>query len=249
MRSRGDRAARRQNRRERRAQNKNHEALIHAAESTPRRRVKPVRDVKPLTKAQATYDRAISANIVTFGVGSAGTGKTWWAAMRAAKALEAGEVERIIVTRPAVEAGESLGFLPGEQDEKFEPYFRPVRDALEEFLGSGALEYHLKSGAIEARPLAYMRGATFKNAFILLDEAENTTPKQMQLFLTRIGENSKVIVNGDIAQCDLPPGQKSGPEDALDRLYDVPQIGVVRFTRADIVRSGITRVICDAYGI
>ncbi len=215
----------------------------------PRCRAKPVRDVKPLTKAQATYDRAISANVVTFGVGSAGTGKTWWAAMRAAKALEAGEVERIIITRPAVEAGESLGFLPGEQEEKYAPWIRPVYDALCEFLGATTVEYHMKNGTIEGRPLAYMRGATFKNAFVLLDEAENTTPKQMQLLLTRVGENAKVIINGDLAQCDLPPGQKSGLEDALERLYDVPQIGVVRFTRADIVRSGLCVAICDAYGV
>lgn len=243
MSSRQDRAVARTKRRAAKA--KDHDALIKLVEEAPRRVRRAEKAVKPLTKAQALYDQAISANIITFSVGPAGAGKTWWAAMRAAKALEAGEIERIIITRPAVEAGEELGFLPGELDEKYEPYFRPVRDALEEFLGSGPLEYHLKARTIEARPLAYLRGATLKNAFVILDEAQNTTPVQMKLFLTRIGENAKVVVDGDLSQKDI--AGVSGLEDALTRLLKVPGVGLVEFSREDIVRSGICREICAAY--
>jgi phosphate starvation-inducible PhoH-like protein len=220
--------------------------LLKLAEEQPvRRQRRADKIVKPLTKAQALYDQAITSNIITFSTGPAGAGKTWWAAMRAAKALDAGEIERIIITRPAVEAGEEMGFLPGELDEKYEPYFRPVRDALEEFLGSGPLEYHLKAKTIEARPLAYLRGATLKNAFVILDEAQNTTPTQMKLFLTRIGEETKVVVDGDLTQKDI--NGVSGLEDALARLRNVPGVGFVTFSREDIVRSGICRDICAAY--
>jgi phosphate starvation-inducible PhoH-like protein len=201
--------------------------------------------LEPLTDAQHAYDAAIFANTLTFGIGPAGTGKTWWAASRAAEALDGKEIERIVVTRPAIEAGESLGFLPGDLDEKYDPYFRPVRDALEEQLGSGPLEYFVRSGIIEARPLAYLRGATFKNCWVLADEMQNTTPAQMKMFLSRIGENCKVIVNGDLSQQDIPG--TSGLADALVRLRGLKGVEQVVFSRADIVRSGLCQAIIERY--
>lgn len=236
------------NRTERRAKRRSdHEPLLNLVKQEVTR--KPVRakqaELKPMTDSQRLYDAAITANIITFGIGPAGTGKTWWAAARAADALRAGKIERIIVTRPAVEAGESMGFLPGEMDEKFEPYFRPVRDVFEERLGSGQLEYFLKNRIIEARPLAYLRGATFKNAWVLFDEAQNTTPVQMKLFLTRIGNDTKVVITGDLTQKDV--AGVSGLADALSRLHGVRNIAEVRFEVADIVRSGICRDIVVAY--
>lgn len=240
-----------ENRKARRDRNhSNHTPLLSLVESERRVR-RPVkaaaREVKPLNDAQALYDAHIRASIITFGVGPAGTGKTWLAATRAAQALKAGEIERIIVTRPALEAGESLGFLPGEMDDKYQPYFRPVCDALAETLGSGPLEYHLKSGTIEARPLAYLRGATFKNCLVLFDEAQNATVSQMKLFLTRIGDHSRVVINGDPDQIDLPRASDSGLMDAVRRLGSVKGVGVVTFGRDDIVRSGICREIVEAY--
>ena len=227
----------------------NHEPLLRLVQEEIRRKpVKPsAKTLTPLTAAQAAYDAAIQSSQLTFGIGPAGTGKTWWVAMRAAEALKSGEIERIIVTRPAIEAGESLGFLPGEQDEKYEPYFRPVRDALEESLGSGALEYYLKAGIIEARPLAYLRGATIKNAWLIADEMQNASQTQMKLLLTRIGENAKFIINGDPDQCDLPNKGASGLIDAVRRLSPLKSVEVVRFGKADIVRSGLCQEIVEAY--
>jgi len=203
--------------------------------------------VAPLNEAQRRFDALMSANTLTFALGPAGTGKTWFAAARAAERLRDGEIERIVITRPAVEAGESLGFLPGELDEKYEPYFRPVREALEEVLGAGAVEWHIKNGTIEARPLALLRGATLKHADVILDEAQNTTPGQMKMFLTRIGEGCRVIVNGDAAQKDIPG--PSGLLDAVDRLCraNVRSVAVMRFTRADVVRSGFCQDVLEAY--
>jgi phosphate starvation-inducible PhoH-like protein len=213
---------------------------------TQRRPVKAAKAVlKPLTENQRRYDVAILNNRVVFGTGPAGTGKTWWAAARAAEQLETRKIERIIVTRPAIEAGESLGFLPGELDEKYEPYFRPVRDALEERLGSGAVEYHLKAGTIEARPLGLLRGSTLKNCWVLLDEAQNTTPAQMKMFLTRIGENAKFIINGDPRQKDIP-GQ-SGLADAVRRLRGLGNVAFIEFTAADIVRDPMCNAIALRY--
>ena len=151
------------------------------------------------------------------------------------------------MTRPAIEAGESLGFLPGEIDDKFEPYFRPVRDAFEEFFGTGYLEYLLKKKVIEARPLAYLRGSTLKNAWVIADEMQNATITQMKLLLTRIGENARIIVNGDPMQCDLPHTVSSGLMDAINRLKTVNGIAIVRFARDDIVRSGICADVVAAY--
>jgi phosphate starvation-inducible PhoH-like protein len=226
-----------------------HSALLEIVEREELARIKSTKsktlEIKPLTVAQAEYDKAIKANVVTFCVGPWGTGKTYVAAYRAARALKEGLVERIIVTRPAISAEEELGALPGELDEKYEPYFRPVREALQEFLGSGPLSYYLKNGTIEARPLGFLRGATFKKAFVMLDEAQNTTPNQMKLFLTRIGDESKVVVDGDVRQKDI--NGLSGLEDAMRRLTGAPQIGFVRFTANDIVRSGICKTIWERY--
>ena len=205
------------------------------------------RELKPLTHNQAKYDKAIFGGKITFGIGPAGTGKTWWAAMRAAEELKAGRIEKIVVTRPAVEAGENLGFMPGEMDEKYEPYFRPVKDALEESFGTGHLEYLLKNGTIEARPLAFLRGATIKNAWLIADEMQNATRTQMKMLLTRIGENSKFVVNGDPTQCDLPAHTNSGLIDAIKRLKGVGGVMTVRFTEDDVVRSGIAQQIVKAY--
>jgi phosphate starvation-inducible PhoH-like protein len=229
----------------------NHEPLLNLVkEEGFKVRVKPSTiTLKPLTKTQANYDSSIFVNSITFGIGPAGTGKTWWAAARAAEALKNGDIEKIIITRPAVEAGESLGFLPGELDEKYEPYFRPVKDALEEYLGSGALEFMIKSGKIEARPLAFLRGATVKNAWLIADEMQNATVTQMKLLLTRIGENAKFIINGDPAQCDLPNHVKSGLLDATNRLKSLKGVSVIRFEKSDIVRSGLCQDIVEAYEV
>ena len=159
--------------------------------------------------------------------------------------LRDGEIDKIIITRPAVEAGESLGFLPGELDEKFDPYFAPVKAILEERLGTGHLEYFLKSLQIEAKPLAFMRGTTFENAFVILDEAQNTTPKQMEMFLTRIGNHTKVVVDGDIRQKDIPG--KSGLEDAMNRFGARRWCRLIEFDMEDVVRSGIAKEIVLAY--
>lgn len=201
--------------------------------------------IRPLTANQRLYDISINANILTFGTGPAGSGKTWYATMLLAKMLHDGEIERIIVTRPAVEAGESLGFLPGELDEKYEPYFRPVREPLTDFFGSGHLEYLIKSKTIEARPLGLLRGASLSNAGILFDEAQNATPTQMKMFLTRVGENTKVIVNGDMRQKDI--AGLSGLEDAIKRMSLVDRVGHIAFTRDDIVRSGFCKSVVLAY--
>lgn len=209
----------------------------------------PSRNREPLaakTEAQRKYLAAIRNFTVTFGVGPAGTGKTYIAAAFAAQALEAGEIDKIIITRPAVEAGESMGFLPGELDEKYEPYLTPLREVFNERLGRSQTEYLIKTGRIEAVPLAFMRGRTFRDSFVLLDEAQNVTRQQMKLFLTRIGENCKVVVDGDVRQSDLKEGM-SGLEDALRRLKFIPSIKVVTFTRDDIVRSGLVQEIVQSY--
>ncbi|TXN07928.1 PhoH family protein [Methylobacterium sp. WL103] len=201
--------------------------------------------VEPLNEAQARFEALMNANTCTFALGCAGTGKTWYAAARMAERLRDGETDRVIITRPAVEAGENLGFLPGELDEKFEPYFRPVREAFEEILGKGFTEYLIKAGKIEARPLALLRGSTLKHADVLLDEAQNTTPGQMKMFLTRIGVETRVVVNGDPAQKDIPG--PSGLVDAVKRLRKVASVGVIEFTREDVVRSGFCQDVLTAY--
>lgn len=205
------------------------------------------RPIKPLTQNQALYDKLIHTNTMTFGIGPAGTGKTWLAARRAAEKLRDREIERLIVSRPALEAGERLGFLPGDLREKTDPFFRPVAEALIECLGIGHFEYLIENEKIEMRPLGLIRGATLKNAWVILDEAQNTTAVQMKLFLTRLGENSKMIINGDPRQCDLPPGCKSGLIDAMSKLHDLDDVAFVHFTVDDIVRHGLVREIVRRY--
>lgn len=202
--------------------------------------------IKPRTAAQKRYINAIRNNMLTFGIGPAGTGKSYCAGALAAEALESGKIERIIVTRPAVEAGESLGFLPGDLDEKFAAYIDAFRDILNKRLGAGTVNYCLRHGRIVAAPLAYMRGKTFdQDTFVILDEAQNTTPQQMKMFLTRIGEQCKVVVNGDIRQSDIKG--PNGLQDAIERVEDLPGVYVHEFERYDIVRSGLVRDLMDRY--
>ena len=196
---------------------------------------------------QKKYIDAVKTHDVIFGVGPAGTGKTFLAVVMAVAALKKGEVQKIILTRPAVEAGESLGFLPGDLKEKVDPYLRPVYDALYQIFGMDHTNRLMERGVIEIAPLAYMRGRTLDDAFVILDEAQNTTPEQMKMFLTRLGENVTVIVNGDITQCDLPSGVRSGLSDALARFEEDEMIGIVRFTTDDCVRSALCQRTLKAY--
>jgi phosphate starvation-inducible PhoH-like protein len=230
------------------ARNRKGGLLPLMTDETPAIQHRGERVIKPLAALNDNQDRyikAIAHNQITIGLGPAGTGKTYIAAALAAEAFKTGVIRKIIVTRPAVEAGESLGFLPGELEEKYEPYFRPVRDAFVERLGSGPTDYMIKSGQIEAIPLAYLRGMTFKDAWVILDEAQNTTPLQMKLFLTRIGENAKVIINGDLSQQDIPG--YSGLDDASKRLRGLGGVAQVAFDENDIVRSGIVADILRRY--
>ncbi len=199
------------------------------------------------TPAQSTYIRALNRHDLVFGMGPAGTGKTYLAVAFAAHCLERGLVERIILSRPAVEAGERLGFLPGDMREKVDPYLRPLYDALYDVLPPEKVERDLETGVIEIAPLAFMRGRTLSNAVVLLDEAQNTTTMQMKMFLTRLGENSKMFVTGDPSQIDLPPGMKSGLEEAANLLAGVQGIEVVRFAAADVIRRDLVARIVDAY--
>lgn len=202
------------------------------------------------TEAQAHYLSAIESKRLIFVIGEAGCGKTFLSAVKAADALIHKEVERIIVTRPVLQAAEDLGFLPGDIAEKFAPYFRPIYDVLLRRLGSSFLQYCLRPeiGKVEIAPFAYMRGRTFENAIVILDEAQNVTVNQMKMFLTRLGENATVIVNGDMTQCDLPRGIKSGLSDALERFYEDEIISIVHFEKQDCVRSELCLRALPAYG-
>ncbi|WP_459128656.1 PhoH family protein [Guggenheimella bovis] len=203
--------------------------------------------IKPKTVNQAKYVQAISENTLTFGTGPAGTGKTFLAVAMAARYYKKKEISRIIITRPAIEAGEKLGFLPGDLQEKVDPYLRPLYDALTDIFGTEGLQRMREKGVIEVAPLAYMRGRTLDNSFIILDEAQNTTKDQMKMFLTRFGFDSKVIVNGDITQVDLPSGKMSGLEHATTILKDVDDISVIEFTTEDVVRHSLVKKILDRY--
>lgn len=203
--------------------------------------------VKARTTQQSVYMRAFQTSDLVFGIGPAGTGKTYLAVAYAAHMLEKGAVERIILSRPAVEAGERLGFLPGDMREKVDPYLRPLYDALYDVLPPEKVEKDLESGVIEIAPLAFMRGRTLTNAFVILDEAQNTTSMQMKMFLTRLGEGSKMAVNGDPSQIDLPGGMQSGLREAEALLAGVKGIESVRFTAADVVRRDIVARIVEAY--
>lgn len=197
--------------------------------------------VKPKTLGQKKYVEAIRKNTIVLGAGPAGTGKTYLAVAMAVTAFRAKEVNRIILTRPAVEAGEKLGFLPGDLQQKVDPYLRPLYDALFDMLGAEAFARYQERGSIEVAPLAYMRGRTLDDSFIILDEAQNTTREQMKMFLTRLGFNSKMVVTGDVTQIDLPDGKRSGLTDAMRILRNVPDISINTFTEKDVVRHKLVQ--------
>ena len=205
------------------------------------------KQVKCKTLGQQEYVQAIRDHDLTFAVGPAGTGKTYLAMALAVVALKNKEVERIVLTRPAVDAGEKLGFLPGDLTQKVEPYLRPLYDALYDFMGVDSYQRLLERGTVEVAPLAYMRGRTLSDSFIILDEAQNTTSEQMKMFLTRLGFHSKVVVTGDVTQTDLPVGKKSGLTEALEILKDIPEIGMVHLTAKDVVRHELVQKIVEAY--
>ena len=205
------------------------------------------RVVGPRSANQALYLKTLREKELVFALGPAGTGKTYLAVAMAVQMLTGGHVDRIILSRPAVEAGERLGFLPGDLREKVDPYLRPLYDALHDMLPGDQVMKRIASGEIEIAPLAFMRGRTLANAFAILDEAQNTTPVQMKMFLTRLGENSRMVVTGDLSQVDLPPGTRSGLADALDTLDGVAGIGVVRFDARDVVRHRLVTQIVQAY--
>jgi phosphate starvation-inducible PhoH-like protein len=204
-------------------------------------------DLKPRTPNQATYLDNITGHDVTFGIGPAGTGKTYLAVACAVDALQRSAVQRIVLTRPAVEAGERLGFLPGDLNQKIDPYLRPLYDALYDLMGFDAVQKAFERQAIEIAPLAFMRGRTLNNAFVILDEAQNTTPEQMKMFLTRIGFGAKAVVTGDVSQIDLPKSQLSGLVDAERVLRRVKGIAITRLTSADVVRHPLVARIVDAF--
>jgi phosphate starvation-inducible PhoH-like protein len=205
------------------------------------------KNIRPKTLNQKHYVDAIDNNTITFGIGPAGTGKTYLAVAKAVQALLAKEVTRIILTRPAVEAGERLGFLPGTLFDKIDPYLRPLFDALHDMLDPDSLPRLMQAGTIEIAPLAYMRGRTLSNAFIILDEAQNTTPEQMKMFLTRLGFDSKVVVTGDVTQVDLPGDQRSGLKVVRDILGDIEDVEFTNLTSTDVVRHRLVGEIVDAY--
>jgi phosphate starvation-inducible PhoH-like protein len=206
------------------------------------------RRVSPRSPTQAAYLRAMRRHDLVFGIGPAGTGKTYLAVATGVALLRQRVVDRLILSRPAVEAGERLGFLPGDMKDKVDPYLRPLYDALQDMLPDGKLGAKLESGQIEIAPLAFMRGRTLANAFVILDEGQNTTPAQMKMFLTRLGENSRMVVTGDPSQHDLPPGTRSGLVDAVRRLDQTSEVAVIRFSEQDIVRHPLVEVILRAYG-
>jgi len=203
--------------------------------------------IAPRSKAQGRYMRAIQEHDMVFAIGPAGTGKTYLAVCAAVEMFNAGKIDRIILSRPAVEAGERLGFLPGDMQEKIDPYLRPLFDALHDTLPGEQVVRRIASGEFEVAPLAFMRGRTLSNAFVILDEAQNTTPTQMKMFLTRLGENSRMVITGDLSQVDLPPGTRPGLKDAVETLDGVPGICFVRFSDADVVRPPLVARIIRAY--
>ncbi len=205
------------------------------------------RRLNPRSPGQAAYIKAMQRHELVFGVGPAGTGKTYMAVAYGVSLLLNGDVERIILSRPAVEAGERLGFLPGDMKDKVDPYLRPLYDALHDMLPSDQVMGRLENGEIEIAPLAFMRGRTLSNAFVILDEAQNTTPVQMKMFLTRLGERSRMVVTGDMSQVDLPKGQLSGLRDATQTLAKLEEVGFVQFAHADIVRHELVTKIVRAY--
>jgi phosphate starvation-inducible PhoH-like protein len=203
--------------------------------------------IRPKTLGQKRYVDSIRKHTITFAVGPAGTGKSYLAVALAVRAMKAKEVQRIILTRPAVEAGEKLGFLPGDLQNKIDPYLRPLNDALFDMLGAESLAKQIERGAIEVAPLAYMRGRTLDDSFIILDEAQNTTNEQMKMFLTRLGTNSRMVINGDVTQIDLPADKKSGLVEAVRILKNIDDIAICKFTEKDVVRHRLVQDIVRAY--
>lgn len=223
------------------------EARLHALFSDILLVTSRGRQIRPKTVGQQRYLEAVRHHAVTFGVGPAGTGKTYLAVVLAALALRAKEVRRIILTRPAVEAGERLGFLPGDMQEKVDPYLRPLYDALEDIFGLDTYQKLVAKGIIEIAPLAYMRGRTLEGAFIILDEAQNTTCRQMKMFLTRLGMGARMVVNGDLSQIDLPRGVTSGLQEAVTVLRGIPGVAVASFEAEDIIRHDVVTRMVNAY--
>jgi phosphate starvation-inducible PhoH-like protein len=205
------------------------------------------RTIRPKTANQKRYVEAIEDHTITFGIGPAGTGKTYLAMAKAVAALQSKKVNRIVLTRPAVEAGENLGFLPGTLSEKIDPYLRPLFDALHDMIDIDSIPRLMQSGIIEVAPLAYMRGRTLNDAFVILDEAQNTTPEQMKMFLTRLGFGSKMVITGDVTQVDLPNAQKSGLKVVRDILKDIDDIAFLELTAEDVVRHRLIGDIVKAY--
>jgi phosphate starvation-inducible PhoH-like protein len=205
------------------------------------------RPIAPKGPAQKAYVDLVRTNDIVFAVGPAGTGKTYLAVALAVRALLDKQIKRIILTRPAIEAGERLGFLPGTLEEKIDPYLRPLHDALHDMLDGERLQKYLDDDTIEIAPLAFMRGRTLGGSFVILDEAQNTTPEQMKMFLTRMGFDSKLVITGDVTQTDLPRGQRSGLRDALELVRDIRGIGTVQFTDVDVVRHPLVAALIRAY--
>lgn len=205
------------------------------------------KSIQPRSLNQRKYIQELHTNDLVFGLGPAGTGKTYVAAAMGVSLLKQGIVDRLILSRPAVEAGERIGFLPGDLKDKIDPYLRPLYDALYDTMPGEQVEKCMENGDIEIAPLAFMRGRTLSNAYVILDEAQNTTPIQMKMFLTRLGENSKMVVTGDVSQVDLPGGTTSGLKDATERLKDLDQVSIVKLTEKDIVRHGLVTKIVNAY--
>ncbi|WP_207480565.1 PhoH family protein [Arenibaculum pallidiluteum] len=222
-------------------------ALAHISRPDLGIRTRKRTPISARSPTQARYLDALNANELVFGLGPAGTGKTYLAVAQAVSMLVQGQVDRIILSRPAVEAGERLGFLPGDLREKVDPYLRPLYDALHDMMPAEQVEKRLASGEIEVAPLAFMRGRTLANAYVILDEAQNTTPMQMKMFLTRLGENGRMAITGDVTQIDLPAGQRSGLKDAIEILQGVPGVAFVHFTEADVVRHPLVARIVRAY--
>lgn len=242
-------SAARQTRRDERARLRNDSKLVASVDrSTPLTPTPARKDpVKPLTGGQKQYDAGFKSSEIVFGLGPAGTGKTWFAVQRACEALKAKQISKIYVTRPAIEVGEGMGFLPGELEEKFAPYLIPLKEAFVEALGSGFYEYCLRTGVIEPIPLAFIRGRTLKDAWLIADEMQNATKAEFKAVLTRIGENAKFVINGDVSQVDEKIAGRSGLEDAARRLGDHGQVKVVHFKKTEIVRSGLCADIVELY--
>jgi len=222
-------------------------ALVHVQQLFSKPAPEPKPAIGPKTKGQREYTEAIRSHDIVFGVGPAATGKTYLAMAAAVEALKNARVRRIILTRPAIEAGESLGYLPGDMIEKISPYLRPLYDALYDMMEAERIEKYIETGIIEVAPLAYMRGRTLNEAFIILDEAQNATPEQMKMFLTRLGFDSRAVITGDITQSDLPDGKPAGLLQAMELLRDIEGIKFVFFSGADVVRHELVQKIIKAY--